>query len=197
MPRRDLTEERTAQILDAFARCVVQYGLDGTSLEQVAKEAGVKRSILRHYVGNRDALINAMVERVVTKYAQQLEAMVAYLPEAGNERIETLLSLLFEPEPDESAQEAFVFETLIAAAGRYPQLRARLREPIEEFVDTVADQLELVFPHAQQQRCWTVACGIVSLYLTHASLAPLALPQAHTEAALESARCLVASLGQE
>ena len=196
MPRRDLTEERTAQILDAFARCVVKYGLDGTSLEQVAEEAGVKRSILRHYVGNRDALINAMVERVVNKYSQQLGMMVAYLPKTGNERIETLLSLLFQPEPAESAQEAFVFETLIAAAGRYPQLRARLREPIEEFVDTVADQLELVFPHAQQQ-CWTVACGIVSLYLTYASLAPLTLPQAYTEATLESARCLVASLGQE
>lgn len=196
MPRRDLTEERTAQILDAFARCVVKYGLDGTSLEQVAEEAGVKRSILRHYVGNRDDLMNAMVERVVKKYSQQLRMMVAYLPKAGNERIETLLSLLFQPEPDENAQETFVFETLIAAAGRYPQLRSRLREPIEEFVDTVADQLELVFPHAQQQ-CWTVAYGIVSLYLTYASLAPLTLPQAHTEAALESARCLVASLGQE
>ena len=196
MPRRDLTKERTAQILDAFARCVVKYGLDGTSLEQVAEEAGVKRSILRHYVGNRDALINAMAERVVKKYSQQLRMMVAYLPKAGNERIETLLSLLFQPEPAESGQETFVFETLIAAAGRYPQLRVRLREPIEEFVDTVAGQLELVFPHAQQQ-CWTVACGIVSLYLTYASLAPLTLPQAYTEAALESARCLVASLGQE
>ena len=146
MPRRDLTEERTAQILDAFARCVVQYGLDGTSLEQVAEEAGVKRSILRHYVGNRDALINAMVERVVQKYAQQLEAMVAYLPEAGNERIETLLSLLFQPEPDESAQEAFVFETLIAAAGRYHSSGPGCGSPLKNLLTRLRISWSWYFP---------------------------------------------------
>ena len=32
MPRRDLTEERTEQILEAYERCVARFGLEGTHL---------------------------------------------------------------------------------------------------------------------------------------------------------------------
>ncbi|MEM7233345.1 MAG: helix-turn-helix domain-containing protein, partial [Planctomycetota bacterium] len=72
MPRRDLTKERTEQILDALERCVVHFGLGGTSLERIAEEAEMKRSILRHYVGNRDDLIVAMAERLAARYRRQL-----------------------------------------------------------------------------------------------------------------------------
>ena len=54
MGRPDLTEVRTAEILDAFERCVARFGLEGSSLERDAEEAGMKRSILRHYIGNRN-----------------------------------------------------------------------------------------------------------------------------------------------
>ena len=60
MGRPNLTEVRTAEILDAFERCVARYGLEGSSLERVAEEAGVKRSILRHYIGNRDEMITGL-----------------------------------------------------------------------------------------------------------------------------------------
>ena len=65
MPRPDLTEQRTAEILDAFERCIVRHGLDGSSLEKIGEEAGMKRPILRHYVGNREALVMALAERVI------------------------------------------------------------------------------------------------------------------------------------
>ena len=35
-----------------------------SSLEKVADQAGMKRPIIRHYVGNRDDLILALTERV-------------------------------------------------------------------------------------------------------------------------------------
>ena len=78
MGRPNLTEIRSAEILDAFERCVARYGLEESSLERVADEAGMKRSILRHYVGNREDLVQGLAERVVTKYRQNLrEFLVA------------------------------------------------------------------------------------------------------------------------
>ena len=43
VPRPSLAAERTAQILDAFARCIGTHGLEGTSLQRIADEAGVQR----------------------------------------------------------------------------------------------------------------------------------------------------------
>ena len=41
MGRPNLTEVRTSEILDAFERCVARFGLEGSSLERVAEEAGI------------------------------------------------------------------------------------------------------------------------------------------------------------
>ena len=83
MGRPDLTETRTTEILDAFERCVGRYGLDGSSLERIAEEAGMKRSILRHYVGNRTDLIHALTDRVVAGYRSQLQAFMDTLTDDG------------------------------------------------------------------------------------------------------------------
>lgn len=195
MPRRDLTQERTAQILDAFEQCVLRYGLEGSSLERVAEEAGVKRSILRHYIGNREALIRAMVERLVEKYRRQLESLAAYLTQGPDKnRVPTLLEWLFSPSSGGVGEESIIFGKLITEAGRYPAMQRLLRQSMEEFIQTVATQLTFAFPHANRKNCWTVAAGVVALYSNDEALAPLRLPAAHQKAAQECARRLVATL---
>ena len=93
MPRRDLSGERTEQILDAFERCIVRHGLDGSSLELVATEAGVKRSILRHYIGNRNEIVMAMANRAIERNLRSFKARVDGIAEM--KRIDGLLKLLF------------------------------------------------------------------------------------------------------
>ena len=195
MPRRDLTEERTAQILDAFEKCIVQYGLKGSSLERVAEEAGVKRSILRHYIGNREALISAMVEGLVEKYRRQLEALVSCLP--ATNRAQKLLEWLFSPSSSGVGEESVIFGKLIIEAGKFPKIQALLSQSMEEFIQTVATQLKLAFPHASRKKCWTAASGIVALYSNYEALAPLQLPDTHRKAAYECARRLIATLESE
>ena len=192
MPRRDLTQERTAQILDAFERCVLQYGLEGSSLERVAEEAGVKRSILRHYIGNRSALISALVERLVEKYSRQLEQLVAYLPQ--KDRAQKLIAWLFSPAPSGVSEESLIFGKLIVEAGQYPEIQELLGQSMEEFIQLVATQLNLAFPQANRKNCWTVASGIIALYSNHEALTPLQLPDTHRKAAYECARRLIDTL---
>jgi len=72
MGRKSLKAERVTQILDAFERCMEKKGLESTTLENVAEEAGVARRIIRHYVGNRDDLIQAAVERIINNFTHQV-----------------------------------------------------------------------------------------------------------------------------
>ena len=74
MGRKSLASERTSQILDAFERCIVQYGLEGATLKRIAKEAGVKLSMIHHYIGNRDMLVKSMVKRFIDTYRHDFQA---------------------------------------------------------------------------------------------------------------------------
>jgi AcrR family transcriptional regulator len=71
MGRPSLAESRRAQILDAYEECVLQFGMEASSLEAIADQAGIKRSVVRHYMGNRAELRRAFVERIIsTRYAR-------------------------------------------------------------------------------------------------------------------------------
>jgi AcrR family transcriptional regulator len=93
MARPSLAPLRREQILDALERCLAKRGLEGTSLEAVAAAAGVARPVIRHYFGNRDALLAAALERAVSAYAADLARALGTLPR--EDRLGAFLDHLF------------------------------------------------------------------------------------------------------
>lgn len=93
MGRLSLAESRRIEILDAFERSVARYGLQSSSLECVAQEAGMKRSILRHDIGNRDVLVHALAERMAARLRAELDDCLA--PSVGGNATDRLLGYLF------------------------------------------------------------------------------------------------------
>ena len=67
MARPSLANTRREEILDALERCLARRGLEGTTLESVAAEAGVARPVIRHYFGNRDVLLKAALEAAASE----------------------------------------------------------------------------------------------------------------------------------
>jgi len=67
MARPSKAGERKQQILDAFERCVVRSGIQGVTLEKVAEEANLPRSLVRHFVGNRDDMVAAVYDRFMRR----------------------------------------------------------------------------------------------------------------------------------
>lgn len=57
MARPSLAAERQRQIVAATVRCMAESGYGGSTLERIAEAAGMARGHIRHYAGNRDALI--------------------------------------------------------------------------------------------------------------------------------------------
>ena len=60
-PRK--AELTLTRILDAALDCYVRQGIGATTLEDVARAAGVGRSTLYRYVDNRDDLLLKVVQR--------------------------------------------------------------------------------------------------------------------------------------
>ena len=194
MPRPSLKNQRTKEILDAFERCIIESGIANTSLEQIADEAQMKRSILRHYIGNKEDLVIALGERWYRQTAEEWAVFIETL-EGKKNRVEKVLNNLFTIWGPEYQQSLAVGEALFSEAKRQPSLKALLTEWLDSFAESLAYELLLEYPSASKKDCVTVGHGLIGIYLMSESLAPLGMPGRYHSNLKQSARRLVRSLG--
>ncbi|MER5185782.1 TetR family transcriptional regulator, partial [Streptomyces sp. NPDC002896] len=96
MGRRSLAVERRQQIIEATTRCLRRHGLAGATLERIAEESGMSRSHIRHYVGNREDLLLAVVRHLHERYDQAFAASVAEA--AVDAKLAAVMDYLYGPE---------------------------------------------------------------------------------------------------
>ena len=191
MGRPSKKEERTEEILNAFYRCVARYGLDGSTLERIAEESGLKRSLVRHFVGNREELEALLVERVIQQSDQQWAEFIDTLPALNC--TEYLLEGLFSDQYNDP-EYILVIESLIFSAGRDAHLRKRMQSWMQRFTDDTVSLLKRDYPAAGTDQLNAVAFGLISLYFNLDSLAPLDMNQQYRQPAQEAAQYLINSL---
>ncbi len=192
MPRPSLKDVRSAEILTAFASCVARFGLEGATQERIAETAGVKRTILRHYLGNRDDMIDALIDFIVADFDAQSQALFDALPKSN--RVAALLDCLFGASGRTDPDLVLTFQALVAAADRYPKARVSLLAWIQRFTEAVEAELTTAFPSAARDRVTAAGHGLVALYFNADSLHPLQPPKHWDQASRTAADLLVDSL---
>lgn len=191
MGRPSKKEERTEEILLAFQRCVSRFGLEGSTLERIAEEAGLKRSLVRHFVGNRDELVAMLADRVIDQSNVQWDEFLAYMPPQHG--CDYLLNGLFNEHHSDPAF-VMVIESLIFAAGRDAVLQKKMKNWMQHFSATVTEILRHDYPQASEQDLAAASFGLVSLYFNLDSLSPLAMTDIYRAPARQAAEQLVRSL---
>lgn len=192
MSRPSLKGQRSEQILDAYLTCVARYGLDGATQERIATQAGVKRPLLRHYLGNKDEMIAALATHVVAEYA----ALTAFVQGelTAVETPQDLVAYLYQDDPASDPRLMLAWQALTVAVADYPDMREPLLDSLAQFVDTIAATLNRVAPQAGQARIRAVTQGIVAPYVTLDSISPLNPPENWRAEMRHAALILAASL---
>ena len=70
---KKLSEHRRNQILDAGLSMALKHGLRGSSMEALAREAGIAKPTLYGYFPNKDALFVAVLQRILEQLEHQVE----------------------------------------------------------------------------------------------------------------------------
>ncbi|WP_122074853.1 TetR/AcrR family transcriptional regulator [Pseudophaeobacter sp. EL27] len=195
MSRPSLKDQRSEQILDAYLTCVARYGLDGATQERIAKEAGVKRPLLRHYLGNKEEMTAALAAHVVAEYAALTGFMQAEF--GAVETAAGLVELLYRDDPTSDPRLMLAWQALIVAVADYPDMRDPLLDSLARFIDAVEATLRRVAPEARVGRIRAVTQGIVAPYVTLDSISPLKPPKNWRAEMKQSAMILAASLTQD
>ena len=76
MGRKSLADERRKDILDAFECSILERGIQGSSFQHIAQALGMDRKIISHYFGNREALVDAMTQRIVDGFDARVREVV-------------------------------------------------------------------------------------------------------------------------
>lgn len=170
MARPNLKTQRKEEIIDAAMICVAQYGISGLTLGKVAEIAQLARPLIRHNIGNREQLIEAVMERFITSSDEQMIDLTNRL----NPRVplSSLVDQLFDLKSSNTTL-MLVAEALIAESANRSQIARLMRDWLAGFVNNLEAFAVTEFPNACKETRRTVVTGITGLYFSVDSMSPI------------------------
>ncbi|GAA6151664.1 TetR/AcrR family transcriptional regulator [Pseudoteredinibacter isoporae] len=171
MARPSVKAERTEEILEAFERCVARLGIEGTTLERIAEESGLRRSLLRYHVGNRDKMVQALADRYIKNSREEARRFLAAMPSSNTSL--ALLDYFFTDTSDEERRRVLVAQALVSGVDLYPAIKEQMTQWHRNFVLVLCQVIRVDYPDASDADRNEVAWGIVSLLFNVQLLAAL------------------------
>jgi len=174
MGRPPKFEERSEEIMLAFEACVLRKGLLATTLADVAEESGLPRSLVRYFMGNRDDMVDRLIERLMRLAQSRLDAV---RDEAGEVSVDRMLDAYFGEIFADERSNALMGE-LWYLARTDAHIRQRVHDVYSYAIGLLNDAIARQHPHSAPARRQATAYAVLSLVLGQSSLVDfgLALP---------------------
>ncbi len=161
------------------------------TLDDVAAAAGMQRSVVRHYVGNRTDLVRAAVEVLTGRYEESIRSAVGDAP-----TVERWLDLMFgQSWVSGMGNEDRALDVLLHEAVRDPVTRDLIKAMYELLVDEMAQLIRAEHPGATATAARHVAYQIVCLAEHGVTMQQLGFAPEYSRAARQQAGRLVDELG--
>lgn len=194
MARPSLKSEKTEIILQAYERCVADYGVAGATLQKVAETAGMARPLLRHYVGNQADLLSQCLARYLARQQADLTwfATVHSLP--------TLLDGLFDdtaPIADDAPNDVMIASAFSLAAPQYPEIKTAMQTWFEQTQTAVAEMLKRLLPHVDNHEINVLTTGLIAIYFNFCSMQNIDNSNCFAEQSRQSAQRLLAGISSD
>ena len=190
MGRPKINEARREEILEAFERCVLQNGLANTSLEKVAVEAGLPRSLVRYFVGNREDMVSLLIERIVDR----AQLALAELDSSDKEpAFSVILDFLFDGAFVSNTTNSIV-DQLWQLAGTDEIVRAKLQDMYTILRDILVNGMKKEGLGNSKAQRTTIAQLFLSLAYGEANFAWLGLTSQKENASRKMAETIIAPL---
>ncbi len=197
MGRASLKAKRKLEIVEAFELCVIENGLEATTIEMVAKKAGVRRDAVYHNVGNREKLIQTSIDYIIEKCTRHL-ALGFSENALKRDKIEVILSELFGGGFMQDHQNDWqVVEELTHAAKRNDHTRTQVRKMYEAYAEEISVLISSALNIPLNESVRETAYAVMCLAEENAAMQDLGFPKSRSETAKKIARSSIAQLDQD
>jgi TetR/AcrR family transcriptional regulator len=141
------TRSTSERILDAAMAAFGTRGYEATSLDDLARELGIRKQTILYWFPSKDALLEAVVDRVAAEVARRLERAVVEA-QPGVDRIEAIVRAMFRLAARHPTMLGFLRE--VTRLG--PPASTRLLGQVEPLVDRAAAYLEAEMDAGRMRR---------------------------------------------
>ena len=138
MPDRT-TRER---ILDAALDLFGTRGVDAVSLDEIARDVGIRKQTVLYWFASKDELVDGVLERAATELVAVIDAAVRSAPDDPLDRIDAVVRAVFRPAVRRPALLGLVREVSRLNSAQADRLTARLAPLIARAVDYLGVEME-------------------------------------------------------
>ena len=123
------------RILDAALDLFGTRGVDAVSLDEIAREVGVRKQTVLYWFPSKDELVDAVLETVAAELVVLIDAAVRSSSEDPLDRVDAVVRAVFRPAVRRPALLGLVREMSRLPEPQADRLRARLQPLIDRCVD--------------------------------------------------------------
>jgi AcrR family transcriptional regulator len=136
------------RILDAALDLFGTRGVDAVSLDEIAREVGVRKQTILYWFPSKEALVDAVLEAVAAALFVDIDAAIRSASDDPLERVDAVVRAVFRPAVRRPALLGLVREV-----SRLPAAQAdRLRVHVQPLVDRAIDYLRLEMEKGRVRR---------------------------------------------
>jgi AcrR family transcriptional regulator len=143
----DWENPRVAAILSAAAKCFARKGFSATTLAEIGKELGLRKSIVHYYFASKAALIHEVQSFTYHKYLDRVKEAIRVAGENSQDRVLAALNALWENAIANNKTGIGLNIEVWSASRRDPELKRRasaLQRDARKVVEQgMADALEI------------------------------------------------------
>ena len=130
------------RILDAALDLFGSRGVDAVSLDEIAREVGVRKQTVLYWFPSKDELVDAVLETVAAELVVLIDAAVRSSSEDPLDRVDAVVRAVFRPAVRRPALLGLVREMSRLPDAPADRLRARLQPLIDRCMDYFALEMD-------------------------------------------------------
>jgi AcrR family transcriptional regulator len=130
------------RIIDASIDLFGTRGVDSVSLDEIAREVGVRKQTVLYWFSSKDALVDGVLDAVAAELFVVIDAAVRAAPDDPLERIDAIVRAVFRPAVRRPALLGLFREVNRLDSGQADRLRVRIEPLVERAVSYLGDEME-------------------------------------------------------
>lgn len=130
------------RILEAAIDLFGGRGVDAVSLDEIAREVGVRKQTVLYWFESKDVLVDAVLDAVAAELFVVIDAAVRAAPDDPLERIDAVVKAVFRPAVRRPALLGLVREVSRLDTGQAIRLRERIEPLVARAVEYLADEMD-------------------------------------------------------
>ncbi len=130
------------RIIDASVDLFGSRGVDAVSLDEIARDVGVRKQTVLYWFASKDALVDGVLDAVAAELFVVIDAAVRAAPDEPLERIDNIVRAVFRPAVRRPALLGLFREVSRLDVDQADRLRSRIEPLVERAVSYLADEME-------------------------------------------------------